>query len=86
MRGFIDGVTALVDQNRFQFAAEIFPTQCQGDRRALWRDIELAIAVIEHDIELVGIGAALFGQVQTDQARAHLGRDIATGDGQAKGW
>ncbi len=69
--GLVHGEDTLVDQGWRQAAARFAPSERNRNARALRRDLQLAVRVIEHEIKLVRVRAALLGQVQTDQARSH---------------
>ncbi|MNN23673.1 hypothetical protein D3C81_1370780 [compost metagenome] len=55
--GFVDGVGAFVDQ------AGVAPAEPQPDHRTCGRDGQQAVVVAEGDAELVGLDAAVVGQV-----------------------
>lgn len=75
--GLIDNEAAFVDQRRPG------PADREGQRDAPARDLKRAIAVVERDVELVGLVAAAFGERETDQARVDHRRDVSLAELQA---
>lgn len=72
MLHLIDLELAFVDQAD-RNAVTGLPAQFHGEHRALGRQGKLPIAIVEFQIELVGVAAALLGDAQADQPRPDFG-------------